>query len=420
MAMQMTESDFEALSALYEKMTGQSDLIVYAIGGMEGDRFTFTGKVTFGQLIEHYQVVPTNVELPAYLKLQRELVKSRSTGIRQYLLENDDHIFPELISISKSIQAERQEPLVANLFKLTIPAASFRYLVDGQGRLVGIREAMAAASKFDNQTVDIKFVLSESVQRDSQLFSDVNSTPIAPNKSQCAAMDSRLVINNFAKRVISEVGLAVLVDFNKSSVTSASKSPALWTLNQFISFLLITIGGTAKSCQSLLDDEAKQSNWVRFFSKYFEQLNKNKDFANAFSQAVSAQDSRSQCIVGTSVCLKSLGLMAKVVAMNFIHRGSPDWESFGESWARVDLSVDNEEFIGRCKNFRGGFEDRTYNHRALASYFLQSTDMQLPDDLEAVEEEVLINRAGIKKQQREARKLLEAEQAANSTSEVSV
>ncbi|WHF57876.1 DGQHR domain-containing protein (plasmid) [Shewanella xiamenensis] len=409
--MQMTESDFTALSHLYEQMTGQTDLVIYAIGGKEGDRFTYVGKLSFEQLIQHYQVVPTNVELPTYLQLQRELVKNRSTGIRQYLLNNDDHIFPELISISKTIDAHKVEPVEANIFRITIPAASFRYLVDGQGRLVGIREAFAESAKFVNQTVDVKFVLSESVQRDAQLFSDVNSTPIAPNKSQCAAMDSRQVINTFAKRVIVEVeGLAALVEFNKASVTASSKSPALWTLNQLISFILILIGGTPKSCQTLLDDDEKQKTWIDFISKFFLMLNKNQHFANAFSRSISAQECRAVSIVGTSVCLKSLGLMAKVIAMNFIHNGASSWDSLAAAWANVDLGVDNDEFIGRCKNFRGGFEDRSFNHRALASYFLQNTDLYLPDDLEAVEEEVLINRAGIKKLQRQAKRKLEAEQ----------
>lgn len=406
----MTQSDFESLTALYSKMTGGSDLISYVIGGMEGNRFTYVGKISYLQLIEHYSVVPCTAELPAYLQLQRELVKSRSTGIRQYLLNNDDHIFPELISISKLIYAEQLQPFEANLFKITIPAESFRYLVDGQGRLVGIKEAMALSSKFLNQSIDVKFVLSESVQRDSQLFADINSTPIAPNKSQCAALDSRLVINNFAKRMIMEIeGLSSLIDFNKSSVTSSRTSTALWTLNQFISFLLIVIGGTSKSCQTLLDDDAKQVSWIEFMRKYFDQLMLNPQFACAFNLEISARDSRRETIVGTSVFLKSLGIMAKVLAMNFIHRGKADWSAFGKYWLNVDLQIDNQEFIGRCRNFRGGFEDRSFNHRALASYFLSFTDFDVPDELEAVEEEVLINRAGIKKAQREAKRL-DAEQ----------
>lgn len=99
--------------------------------------------------------------------------------------------------------------------------------------------------------------------------------------------------------------------------------------------------------------------------------------------------------------------MAKVVAMNFINNNngdSADW-SLLDAWSDVDLSLDNSEWIGRCKSYSGRFEDRGYNHRALASYFLLQTQFEVPEELDVVEEEVLINRAGIKKSEREARKL---------------
>jgi DGQHR domain-containing protein len=409
--MEMTNDDFLALNALYSQMTGSTDLVLYAVGGQEGDRFTYCGKILFSQLVEHYSVVPNAETLPPYLKLQRELVKSRSTGIRQYLLTNDDHIFPEVISISSEIVAERIEPAAANLFKITVPKESFRYLVDGQGRLVGIKEALLKREDLGSQSVDIKLVLSESIGRDGQVFSDVNSTPIAPNKSQCAAFDGRLVINQFAKRVIANTeGLNQIIDFNSASVTSSSKSPALWTLNQFIAFLLLVMGTTAKACQSALADEDKQAYWEGFITKFLSQLIANPQFAEAYLQRIPAQQSRKESIVGTSVFLKSIGLMGKVMALNFIEAGQADWSRMSE-WKRIDLSVGNDEWIGRCKNFRGGFEDRGYNHRAMSSLFLSQMAFNVPEELEIVEEEVLINRAGIKKAQREAKKQIEAEQA---------
>lgn len=409
--MKMTQSDFKALNLLYSKITGASDLVVYVVGGKEGNRFTYCGKLLISQLVEHYSLVPNIEELPPYLKLQRELVKSRSTGIRQYLIENDDHIFPEVISIAKTIIAERLEPACANFYKITIPKESFRYLIDGQGRLIGSKDALALKPSLAEHTIDIKFILSETVQRDSQIFADVNSTPIAPNKSQCAAMDGRLVVNQFAKRVIFESGLNNLIDFSKASVTASSTSSALWTLNQFKSFVLILTGTTAKSCQKLLADEATQDFWAAFISKFFSQLLINPHFAAAYNQTVSAPNSRLQSIVGTSVFLKSIGLMAKVVAMNFINNNNgdtADW-SLLDAWSNVDLSLENSEWIGRCMSFSGRFEDRGYNHRALASYFLLETDFEVPEELEEVEEEVLINRAGIKKLQREAKKLQKTE-----------
>jgi DGQHR domain-containing protein len=404
----MTALDFQILTELYSKMTGDSDLITYVKGGWEGDRYTYCGKLTFAELTTHYVPVPQTAELPPYLRLQRDLVKSRSVGIRQYVLENVDHIFPEVISISEHIEAEPIGPEGCGLYKIRIPKESFRYLVDGQGRLVGIGGALMMDGTLCKNSIDIKFVLSESVARDSQVFADVNSTPIAPNKSQIAAMDGRLVINQFSKNVVSSIsGLSTLIDYSKASVTASSSSNALWTLNQFVSFVMITTGSTQKSFQKQMKEVSQQDYFLGFIAKYFEYLQSNRQFSDAFSGKVSAVDSRKQTIVGTSVFLKSLAVMGKVLLMNFAHANKADWNLMCE-WDSIDLTIDNEEWIGRCKNFRGGFEDRSYNHKALASYFLLKMGVQIPEELEVIEEEVLINRAGIKKAQREARKQLES------------
>jgi hypothetical protein len=70
----------------------------------------------------------------------------------------------------------------------------------------------------------------------------------------------------------------------------------------------------------------------------------------------------------------------------------------------VVFSTINPEWSGRCLNYRGRFEDKTFNHRAMASYLCMVTGLEVPEELETVEEEVLRARADILKLKREANK----------------
>jgi hypothetical protein len=276
-------------------------------------------------------------------------------------------------------------------------------LVDGQGRLSGISSALSENEALGNQTLDIKFVASEGLAKDSQLFSDINMTPIAPNKSQCAAMDNRKAVNRFAKGVIEAIPeLASLVDYTKASVTSSSTSPKLWTLNQFVAFVLMVTGTTVKSCEKELGTEEQQAYWTGFIRKYFSVLRQNKLFDEAMSMQKPASLVREESIVGTSVFLKSLALMGKVIVMNFVASGDTkaDW-SIMSDWASIDLGNNNKEWLGRCMNYRGGYEDKSFNHKAMASYFLSEMGVCMPAELESVEEEVLLSRAAMLKAKRE-------------------
>jgi DGQHR domain-containing protein len=146
---------------------------------------------------------------------------------------------------------------------LRLSQAAFRYLVDGQGRLMGIRQALKTNPALADNTIDIKFVRSEGLVKDTQLFADINMTPVKPNKSQCAAIDSRLVINRFAKLVIHAVHrLTDRIDFTKASVTNSQVSQKLWTLNQVVAFVQLVTGATPKSFQTLLGSEEREAYWT--------------------------------------------------------------------------------------------------------------------------------------------------------------
>ena len=399
--MSITQSQAQELAQYYSHMTGETLFSTVGIEGKEGDRTTYVSKVSFADLATHFNLVPTN-NAPAGVMLQRELATSRKKGIANYIKNNCDFVFPELIAVVGDLDVKATS--ISSIVNINLSKTSFRYLVDGQGRLYGIKDALDNDPSLADQTVDVKFIISRGVAADAQIFTDINKTPTSPNASQCIAMDTRQVLSKFAKEaVLSNPSLTQRVDFSKASVTGKTDSETIWTLNQFSKFIQILTGTTARSAEKMFDDEAQRTHWIGFINKFMTELQRNPFFADAINHGSGA--STKDSIVATSVFLKSLALFGKVILMNFAvsDNKEADW-SFMDTFANIDLSTSNKEWVGRCLNYRGRFEDKSFNHQAVASFLSNATGLEVPEELETVEEEVLMARASILKLQREEAK----------------
>jgi DGQHR domain-containing protein len=393
--MTISKAQAKEMTQYYSLMKGSSDLPIIAIEGNEGDRTTYVAKISFSELSEHFKLVPTN-NAPQSVTLQRELATSRGKGISKYIQSNSDFIFPELIAVVERLDTLRTE--ISSVVRLVLCADAFRYLVDGQGRLFGVNDVMALGDEYANMSVDIKFVTSRGVDADAQIFTDVNKTPVSPNASQCIAMDTRQSLSKFAKEaVMSNSYLRNRIDFSKASVTGNTQSTAVWTLNQFSKFIQILTGCTAKTAETLFADEDKRTYWISFIEKLFTHLRVNEQIASTLDKGCGQWNENS--IVTTSVFLKSVALYGKVILMNFAAGTIKDW-SFMDALCDMDFSTNEKEWVGRCLNYRGRFEDKSFNHKAMASYLCLLTGLDVPEELETVEEEVLLARVSIMQQQR--------------------
>ena len=183
-------------------------------------------------------------------------------------------------------------------------------------------------------------------------------------------------------------------------MTTSSKTDNVWTLNQISKFLLILTGVSAKKAETLFSDEAERNHWIGFLKLFFDKAMCNPYIRETL---VSGRSGAKGSIVGTATFLKSFALFGRIAVLNSMMegQGKMDW-SFMDKIADVDLSVNNPEWIGRCLNGRGKFEDKSFNHGAVASYLCTVSGLHVPEELEAVEEEVLMMRAKIKRQLRES------------------
>ena len=226
-------------------------------------------------------------------------------------------------------------------------------------------------------------------------------------------MDSRISINKFTRELINENSyIKDRVDFQQASVSASSTSNMLWTLNQLVSFVQLVTGTTKSSFEKKMD-VAKQAYWKGFIHKFIDVMSKHPQIGTALNSGTPANETREASIIGTSVFLKSLGIVGKIVALHFINSGAKkaDW-SILDDWHQLDLSKNNDDWIGRCRDYRGVFADKAFNQKATASAMISSMGIELPEELELIEDEVLMAKAEQRRIAREAKKLEQADSQA--------
>ena len=372
--------------------------------GQEGDRITYVTKITYRQLVEAFDVWPSE-GIPADLKLQRELLPKRTKDISEYIKNNDDFIFPEIIAIVDRMSFE-SKPLewANNLGVVSFPATAFRYASDGQGRLTGIKEALNYKPELASHMIDIKFAHDEGEERNQQVFADINMTPCKPSTSQCITFDHRTLAHTVVKETINLVKsgetqtLKPFINYEKASVSVSSEH--LWTVNQMTNFLLASQGQTKRSIQSYLKaNEDKQDKLVKLQSSFFNSLfTRVSIFKDVVSHATKAQEVKRDSIVGTAVFLEALGIFMKVAMLNMVEQGNVDLEwPIIDNLNSVDYSQDNPEWIGRCKTMFGKFVKNKTSVNATAAYLVSQCDLPMPKELLIIESDVQKSRSAVLK-----------------------
>lgn len=377
----------EAIVKCYQALRGLEQFSLTAIAGVQGSRTVYTAQISFETLAKQFNLVPGGI-LPHYVKLQRELAKSRSNKIKRYVLDNEDYIFPEIIAVVEKVHVTE---IVAGVVQLSIPAEAFRYLVDGQGRLGAIQSLLTEKPEYQSHTIDIKFVLSSGIVTDAQLFADINSTQAGTNSSQYVATDSRESINSFIKEFVSQSSLlGDKITFERSNVTTSSSSKEVWSANQLRSFILLATGLTPALAKTEFQSDERRNYWSGYFNTFFSELTlRHVDIEAVLLGSKDINQYRKESVIPTSVFLKALGMLSKVLMTHAIESQATriDW-SVINGISKIDFSVKNPEWVGRCLSMHGKFEDRSYNHLAVVAYLLKVSGFTLPEAVAKVDDQV--------------------------------
>ena len=252
-------------------------------------------------------------EVPAELRAQRTLNRSRIPEISSYLIDNTSNY--TLSSLTASVDAMVNfEPMAdtgfgQNIGTLSIPMDAQILINDGQHRRAAIEEAIKENPELGHDNISVLFFIDEGLIRSQQMFADLNKHAIRPSESISTLYDHRDSISDLARHVQKHVHVfSLLTEMEKSSISNRSSK-------------LFTLSSIKNSTKALLQKGAK--NDVHKAEKdlavsYWNEVAANMpDWQLALRKEVTTSELREQYIHAHGVMLQAMGnIGADLLASN--------------------------------------------------------------------------------------------------------
>jgi len=170
-------------------------------------------------------------ELPAELRAQRPLNRSRIPGIARYILENrEEYVFSSITaSVDGAVSFQPVQP-ESDLGTLNISMTSKFIINDGQHRRAAIEAALLENPDLGEETISVVLFLDGGLQRSQQMFADLNQYAIRPTKSLGILYDLRSPLAQLARSLVDSVAVfRTLTETERTSISN--RSLKLFTLS---------------------------------------------------------------------------------------------------------------------------------------------------------------------------------------------
>lgn len=152
---------------------------------------------------------PRSGQLPPEVRAQRKLNERRIPEITRYILDNEeDWIFSSLTaSFDEEAKFEPFNKVNENLGMLRLPLTTQLLINDGQHRRAAIQRALEEDPMLGSQTISVVLFNGETVERNQQMFSDLNRTVQKTPRSLDIMYDHRDPLNQITMSVAERVPL---------------------------------------------------------------------------------------------------------------------------------------------------------------------------------------------------------------------
>ena len=235
-------------------------------------------------------------DLPAEMRAQRIINKSRIPEIKNYILQNpDSYVFSALtVSIDGPIEfIPVYETQNNSLGTLSISMSARLLLNDGQHRKAAIEAALQEKPSLRFETISIVFYHDLGLQKSQQMFSDLNRYAIRPTKSINVLFDSRDKYAVILCELIEELPFFKgWVEKEKSTLSNRSKA-------------LYTLSGLYHGTKALLNNIDITDNDIKsIVSQFWTEVYNNTIEWNAVINGIShASEIRKKSLCGHSIYL---------------------------------------------------------------------------------------------------------------------
>lgn len=304
-----------------------------AVKGFQAKHEYYISMLPLGIIPKLFQF--TGDGLPAEVRSQRVLNRTRIPEIRDYILNNsDNYVFSSLtVSVDGGMEftpVSQEDPYIGHV----LIAMNARFLVnDGQHRCAAIEEAIQKQPSLAEEHISVVFYHDEGLQRAQQMFSDLNRYAIRTTKSINILYNSREEPSVIAKKVVQSVDVfRGQTEMERTTISNRSKA-------------LFTLSAICMATETLLDGidlptEEKASLACEFWSAVASHIPE----WNAVKQGtIKSSDVRRDSICSLSITLVAIGAggqallkqcslkswSSKLTTLDYIdwRKTNPDWEN---------------------------------------------------------------------------------------------
>lgn len=324
-------------------------------------------------------------ELPAELRSQRVLNKSRIPDISKYMTTNkDSYVFSAITASIDShvifdnivIDGEKS----SDIGRLRIPLDARFILTDGQHRRAAIEEALKECPDMGEETISVVFFVDAGLSNTQQMFADLNKHAVRPTRSIGILYDHRDPLSCLACEVVEKVPIfRDMTEMEKTSISN--RSTKLFTLN-----------GIYQGTQSLLRKPSKDSHIsdeetalaIEFWQCVTENM---RDWKLAAEKGISTSELRRDFIHAHTLAIHVLGRLGSVL----LSTPDIDYKSELKRLATIDWARKNSA-LWEGRAMINGRISKSHNCMILTTNYLKTIfDLPLTPDECEVEETFLRN-----------------------------
>ena len=322
-------------------------------------------------------------EIPAELRSQRTLNKSRIPEIANYIINNQtNYIFS---SITASVDGEvRFEQISLNgekiedVGKLRITMDSRFIINDGQHRRAAIEQALAECPELGDETISVVFFIDVGLKNTQQMFADLNKHSVRPTRSIGILYDHRDPLSALARTLIEKVGVfRNLTEIEKTNISN--RSTKLFTLSSIFQ-------GTVSLLRKSQNSKEVSKKDVSLAISFWENVCSNmKDWQLAAEKSVSTHELRQDYIHSHALAMHAIGRLGA----SLLSTANKDYKKELKKLRKIDWARKNKA-LWEGRAMIAGKISKSHNSVILTTNHLKNTfRLKLTPEEKKVEQEYL-------------------------------
>lgn len=299
-------------------------------------------------------------EIPAAMRAQRALNKSRVPEIARYIAENPtEYVFSSITaSIDGEVKFEPADKINAFIGNLTAPMTVRFIINDGQHRRAAIEEALKVRPELGDETISVVFFVDGGLSRSQQMFADLNKHAIRPTKSLGILYDLRDPLSQLARKLALEVPyFKGLTETEKTTISNRS-------------IKLFTLSGIYQGTQALLNkakhgliSTQEEGLAIDFWSEAGKQI---PEWELARARKVGSAELRKDFLHAHGLALHALG----IAGCALLSAEPKRWKDRIKLLAKVDWSRSNTK-VWEGRAMIGGRVSKAHSNVILTAAYLK-------------------------------------------------